>query len=67
VGASLAVDPYGHTLFEAGRGESRHSVTLDLSLIGKARAFHDYSANQRIRLPGERIEHASGVWELVID
>lgn len=67
VGASLAVDPYGQTLFEAGRGESRHSVTLDLSLIGKARAFHDYSANQRIRLPGERIEHASGVWELVID
>lgn len=66
VGASLAVDPYGRALFEAGRGESRHSVTLDLSLITKARAFHDYSANQRITLPGERVEHANGVRELII-
>ncbi|BBR55284.1 MULTISPECIES: carbon-nitrogen hydrolase family protein [Pseudomonas] len=66
VGNSLGVDPFGRTLFEAGRGESRHTVTLDLSLIGKARAFHDYRANQRIALPGERIEHPNGLRELLI-
>ncbi|WP_085704739.1 carbon-nitrogen hydrolase family protein [Pseudomonas sp. B8(2017)] len=66
VGASLAVDPYGRTLFEAGRGESRHGVTLDLSLIDKARASHDYGVNQRMVMLGEQIEHANGVRELII-
>ncbi|HDS1697842.1 MULTISPECIES: carbon-nitrogen hydrolase family protein [unclassified Pseudomonas] len=66
VGHSLGVDPFGKTLFEAGRGESRHTVTLDLSQIDRARAFHDYRANQRVALPGERVEHANGLRELII-
>lgn len=66
VGNSLGVDPFGNTLFEAGTGDSRHAVTLDLSLIGKARSFHDYRANQRIALPGKRVEHANGLWEWII-
>lgn len=67
IGGSIAVDPYGKVLLEAGRGESRHQLSLDLSLIDKARAVHNYTLNQRLGLSGERIEHTNGMRELVID
>lgn len=65
-GGSAAVDPFGHTLFEAGRGECRHSVVLDLSQIAAARALYDYHREKRFQLPGQRIEHADGRRELLI-
>jgi len=32
-GGSLAADPFGNLIFEAGNGESRHAVELDLGQV----------------------------------
>ncbi|KML61324.1 carbon-nitrogen hydrolase [Burkholderia cepacia] len=65
-GGSLAVDPFGNVIFEAGNTESRHAVELDLDQIAASRAVYDYRKDQRLHLAGERIEHADGRRELLI-
>ena len=65
-GGSLAVDPFGDLIFEAGNGESRHTVELDFDRLAASRAVYDYRADQRLHIAGERIEHADGLRELLI-
>ncbi|WP_280376450.1 carbon-nitrogen hydrolase family protein [Pseudomonas sp. BN515] len=65
-GGSAVVDPFGHVLLEAGRQECRHVIELDMAQLTQARALYDYQAEQRFRLPGERIEHPDGRRELLI-
>jgi (R)-amidase len=65
-GGSAAVDPFGRLIFEAGRDESRHIVELDFGQITAARKLYDYGRDQRLPVPGERIEHADGRRELLI-
>lgn len=65
-GGSAAVDPFGQVLFEAGKTESRHTITLDLAQIAAARDLYNYRADQRFLLPGKRFEHHDGCRELMI-
>jgi len=65
-GGSALVDPFGRLLHEASRDEEQFSVELDLSLIQAARQDYRYLDDQRLILPGERVEHADGTRELLI-
>ncbi|NWB90619.1 carbon-nitrogen hydrolase family protein [Pseudomonas agarici] len=65
-GGSALVDPFGVLLMEAGREEGQFSVELNLSQLAAARRDYRYLDDQRLRLPGEVIEHANGVRELLI-
>lgn len=65
-GGSALVDPLGTLLFEAGREEGQFAVELDLNQLTAARQDYRYLDDQRLKLPGERVEHASGLRELLI-
>ncbi|MCF6761828.1 carbon-nitrogen hydrolase family protein [Pseudomonas fragi] len=65
-GGSMAVDPFGRVLFEAGRDEVRHVVELDLDQLKAARRDYDYLKDRRLMLSGEQIEHSDGRRELLI-
>jgi (R)-amidase len=65
-GGSALVDPFGSLLQEAGREECQFSVELDLDQLQAARRDYRYLDDQRLRLPGEVVEHANGVRELLI-
>jgi len=65
-GGSALVDPFGTLLFEAGRDEGQFSVELDLEQLAAARKYYVYLKDQRIKLPGEVIEHNDGTRELLI-
>ena len=59
-GGSAAIDPFGRVMFEAGREECRHIVTLDLDLLQAARRDYDYLSDRRLFLAGEQVEHPDG-------
>ena len=65
-GGSALVDPFGTLLQEAGRDECQFSAQLDLTQLQAARRDYRYLDDQRLRLPGEVVEHANGVRELMI-
>ncbi|WP_263262181.1 carbon-nitrogen hydrolase family protein [Pseudomonas sp. RIT-PI-S] len=65
-GGSALVDPFGAQLFEAGREPGQFSVELDLAQLHAARRDYRYLEDQRLRLPGEVVEHANGLRELLI-
>ncbi|WP_397451651.1 carbon-nitrogen hydrolase family protein [Pseudomonas sp. NA-150] len=65
-GGSALVDPFGTLLHESGREEGQVTVELDFSQLAKARRDYRYLNDQRLRLPGEVIEHADGRRELLI-
>ncbi|WP_375737892.1 carbon-nitrogen hydrolase family protein [Pseudomonas boanensis] len=65
-GGSAVVDPFGSLLCEAGRGECRQIVELDLDQLKAARMDYRYLDERRLSLPGERIEHTDGRRELLI-
>ena len=65
-GGSMAVDPFGRVLFEAGRDEVRHVVELDLGQLKAARGDYDYLKDRRLMLSGEQTEHPDGRRELLI-
>ncbi|SEE91280.1 carbon-nitrogen hydrolase family protein [Pseudomonas migulae] len=65
-GGSALVNPLGTLLFEAGREEGRFAVELDLNQLTAARQDYRYLDDQRLKLPGEMVEHASGLRELLI-
>lgn len=65
-GGSAAIDPFGRTLFEAGREECRQVVELDLELLRTSRRDYDYLRDRRLHLSGEQIEHDDGRRELLI-
>ena len=65
-GGSALVDPLGTLLFEAGREEGQFAVELDLSQLTAARQDYRYLDDQRLKLPGEVVEHATGLLELLI-
>lgn len=65
-GGSALVDPFGSLLHEAGREPTQFSVELDLQQLQAARRDYRYLDDQRLRLPGEVVEHANGVRELII-
>ncbi|MNZ29246.1 (R)-stereoselective amidase [compost metagenome] len=65
-GGSALVDPLGTLLFEAGREEGQFAVELDLNQLTAARQDYRYLDDQRLKLPGEVIEQASGLRELLI-
>jgi (R)-amidase len=53
-------------LFEAGREEGQFAVELDLNQLTAARQDYRYLDDQRLRLPGDVVEHVSGLRELLI-
>lgn len=65
-GGSALVDPLGTLLFEAGREEGQFSVELDLNRLTAARQDYRYLEDQRLKLPGEIVEHPNGLRELLI-
>jgi (R)-amidase len=65
-GGSALVDPLGTLLFEASREEGQFAVELDLNRLTAARRDYRYLDDQRLKLPGEVVEHADGVRELLI-
>lgn len=65
-GGSALVDPFGTVLFEAGREEGQFAVELDLGQLAAARKDYRYLEDQRMKLPGEVIEHPDGIRELLI-
>ncbi|CAI8850829.1 Carbon-nitrogen hydrolase [Pseudomonas sp. IT-P253] len=65
-GGSTAIDPFGRTLFEAGRAECRQVVELDLELLRTARRDYDDLSDRRLLLTGKQIEHEDGRRELLI-
>jgi (R)-amidase len=65
-GGSALVDPLGALLFEAGREEGRFRVELDFTQLEIARKDYRYLDDQRLKLPGEVVEQASGLRELLI-
>ena len=65
-GGSALVDPIGTLLFEAGREEGQFAVELDLDQLVAARKDYRYLDDQRLKLPGEVIEHSDGTRELLI-
>ncbi|EKT4457395.1 carbon-nitrogen hydrolase family protein [Pseudomonas sp. TYF_15] len=65
-GGSAAIDPFGRTLFEAGRAECRQVVELDLDLLRTARHEYEYLSDRRLFLTGEQSEHDDSRRELLI-
>jgi (R)-amidase len=65
-GGSALVDPFGTLLTEAGREQCQFSAELDLTRLQAARRDYQYLNDQRLRLPGEVVQHASGMRELLI-
>jgi (R)-amidase len=65
-GGSALVDPLGTLLFEAGREQGQFSVVLDLDQLTTARRDYRYLDDQRLKIPGDIIEHACGLRELLI-
>lgn len=65
-GGSALVDPLGALLFEAGREEGQFRVELDFAQLEIARKDYRYLDDQRLKLPGEVVEQACGVRELLI-
>lgn len=65
-GGSAAIDPFGRVMFEAGREECRHIVTLDIDLLRAARRDYDYLGDRRLFLSGKQVEHPDGRYELLI-
>ena len=65
-GGSALVDPFGTLLHESDREEGQVSVELDFSQLAAARRDYRYLNDQRLRLPGEVVEHADGRRELLI-
>ena len=65
-GGSALVDPLGTLLFEAGRDEGQFALELDLERLTAARWDYRYLEDQRLKLSGEWVEHASGLRELLI-
>ena len=65
-GGSALVDPLGTLLFEAGREQGQFALKLDLNLLKAARQDYRYLDDQRLKLPGEVVEHACGLRELLI-
>jgi len=65
-GGSAVVDPCGQLLCEAGRGECRMTVELAMEQLQQSRRDYTYIAQRRIQLPGEQVEHANGLRELII-
>ena len=47
VGGSMAVDPFGRVLVEAGRKENRQVVALDFDQLKAARRDYDYLKDRR--------------------
>jgi len=47
------VNPFGDLLVEAGREEARVRMSLDTSLLAKARVPYIYDNDQRMRLDGQ--------------
>ncbi|QOY73658.1 carbon-nitrogen hydrolase family protein [Pseudomonas sp. OST1909] len=65
-GGSAVVDPFGRLLYEAGREETRHAISLDLAQIKAARRDYHYLNDRRLLLQGETVEHPNGRRELLI-
>ncbi|MEX5510111.1 carbon-nitrogen hydrolase family protein [Pseudomonas paralactis] len=65
-GGSAVVDPFGRVLYEAGREETRHAISLDLAQIKAARRDYHYLNDRRLLLQGEAVEHPDGRRELLI-
>ena len=65
-GGSAVVDPYGQLLCEAGRGDCRMNVELDMAQLQQSRSEYTYIAQRRIHLPGELRERENGLRELII-
>ena len=65
-GGSMAVDPFGRVLVEAGREENRQVVALDFDQLKAARRDYDYLKDRRLLLSGTQLEHADGRRELLI-
>ncbi|WP_263226861.1 carbon-nitrogen hydrolase family protein [Pseudomonas alabamensis] len=65
-GGSAVVDPCGQVLCEAGREPCRLQMTLDLARVQQARQDYSYLAERRVTLPGQHVEHACGLRELLI-
>ncbi|AYF47093.1 carbon-nitrogen hydrolase [Pseudomonas fluorescens] len=65
-GGSALVGPFGTLLFEAGREAGQFTVELDLDQLAAARKDYRYLDDQRLKLPGEVIEHPDGTRELLI-
>lgn len=65
-GGSAVVDPFGRVLYEAGREETRHVISLDLAQIKAARRDYHYLNDRRLQLQGEAVEHPDGRRELLI-
>ncbi|TDR47980.1 (R)-amidase [Pseudomonas brenneri] len=65
-GGSAVVDPFGRLLYEAGREETRHVISLDLAQIKAARRDYHYLNDRRLLLQGEAVEHPDGRRELLI-
>ncbi|MEH6366128.1 MAG: carbon-nitrogen hydrolase family protein [Pseudomonas marincola] len=65
-GGSSCVSPFGTMLCEAGRDECRLTVDIDMSQRLEALRDYRYLDARRLQLPGEIVEHASGLRELII-
>lgn len=64
-GHSLAVDPYGQVLAEAGEEEILLPVDLDLGLIPQSKAEYHYLQQRRVLPQGEAVtEQHSSKWML---
>lgn len=64
-GGSAVVNPFGDLLVEAGREEARIHMSLDTSLLAKARIPYIYGNDQRMRLNGQ-LREDGGRRELII-
>lgn len=64
-GGSAVVNPFGDLLVEAGREEARVCMSLDTSLLAKARVPYIYDNDQRMRLDGQFWEEGE-LRELII-
>jgi (R)-amidase len=65
-GGSALVAPSGRMLHEAGREASQFSVEIDPAQLALARRDYRYLEDQRLRLPGQVLEHPDGRRELLI-
>ncbi|TWI55682.1 (R)-amidase [Pseudomonas duriflava] len=65
-GGSMAVDPFGQVLVEAGRDEAHLNATLDLKLLKTVRHDYRYLDDRRLVIPGVLVEHEGGRRELLI-
>lgn len=65
-GGSAVVEPGGGLLLEAGREPCRQVIELDMQRLAEARRDYRYLDERRMPLPGQRVEHDSGLHELLI-